>query len=261
MLLRDEEIDQLLRRDPAPIDPFPDRLGPNADPNLHIQPSSVDLRIGRIYEPKAAPGEAGSVDNPLSRLNLRPGHTAVVETQESLHLPNDYCAIGFPPSHVSSRGILMTNPGHVDPGFAGTMSFTVINMGREPYPLTQDTRIVTLLIFKLDKEPRFPYSKLVPPHPGSGETWETIRRVSDDFINVDQRARKIARKEAGKVITAGSIGTIAAGLAATLLTIYVYMSTTTASLRASVNDLNTKIAVIEATQKQASQQPQPSPSR
>src|SRR5271155_4044743 len=82
----------------------------------HIQPCSVDLHIGDIYLPgDSAPGLPGNL---LARneLTLATGQTAVLVTRERLNMARNWAAYGFPPSHVSAGGLLMTNPGHIDPG-------------------------------------------------------------------------------------------------------------------------------------------------
>src|SRR5918994_4262978 len=114
-----------------------------------VQPCSVDLRIGGIFIPGAEDPAPGSAESPRDGVVLSPVRTAVITTLEECNLPPDLGAIGFPPNTVSSKGILMTNPGHVDPGYKGPMSFTVINMGSEDYTLLKKDRIVTLLFFKL----------------------------------------------------------------------------------------------------------------
>ena len=43
----------------------------------------------------------------------------------------------------------MTNPGHVDPGYAGPMRFSVINMGSQDYILRQGDEIVTMFLIEL----------------------------------------------------------------------------------------------------------------
>lgn len=65
-------------------------------------------------------------------------------------MPAKLAGIGFPPTSVSAKGVLMTNPGHVDPGFIGHLQFTLINMGKDRFTLAQADRIVTLLLFELD---------------------------------------------------------------------------------------------------------------
>src|SRR5437762_6955348 len=82
-----------------------------------IQPSSVDLHIGQIFLPEVKKNKSGSEESPLQSYILDAGHTAVVTTAEKCSLPNNVAGIGFPPDTVSSQGILMTNPGHIDPGY------------------------------------------------------------------------------------------------------------------------------------------------
>ena len=78
-----------------------------------VQPSSIDLRIGEIFLPGVRGKAPGGASNPLSGHILKSGQTAVVITLEELRMPGNLAGIGFPPSHVSFKGILMTNPGHI----------------------------------------------------------------------------------------------------------------------------------------------------
>ena len=110
-----------------------------------IQASSLDLHIGQIYLPE----EEGK---PKYKYCLKPGQTVVIRTREVLDFPNDIAAIGFPPSTMSGKGILTTNPGHIDPGYRGVFHITLINMGKNTYPLEKDKTIVTLLLFELGKD-------------------------------------------------------------------------------------------------------------
>src|SRR5688572_5276125 len=121
--------------------PLPD--DPDA-PDSPVQPASIDLVIGNIYVPDTRADDLGGVATPRDDYCLGAGETAVVTTQEQLTMPTDVGAIGFPPSSVSENGILTTNPGHIDPGYRGVLSLTVINMGRRSYDLKRGARILTL---------------------------------------------------------------------------------------------------------------------
>ena len=163
--------------------------------NSKVQPASIDLTIGDIFLPEMNEGEKGSIEYPFHSYSLRSGHTAIVQTKEVLDLPADLAAIGFPPSRVSSKGLLMTNPGHVDPGYKGRMKFTVINMGRESFPLKTDDFIVTLLFFTLNPPAEKSYSDRNQNIQGNvGE--EELSRLGRDFLDVERRATHIARKYA-----------------------------------------------------------------
>lgn len=203
MLLTDGALRDLItqKADPLLTDYDPPKSWDDKD--SLVQPSSVDLHIGGIFEPGVKPGKAGSEGNPKSQLVLKTGRTAVVVTKESIHLSGCYAGFGFPPAKVSSRALLMTNPGHVDPGFNGTLNFTVINMGRDDYVLRRDDLIVTLLIFKLSAKVDADYMERRVGQSPKALTQSDIDRLSPDFIDVQRRATHIARKTLG-LATAGA---------------------------------------------------------
>jgi dCTP deaminase len=153
--------------------------------NSKIQPASLDLTVGRILLP--VDGDSDDRLREETSLPLNQGQTAVVETHEYITMPRTVAAIGFPPSAVSRDGLLMTNPGHIDPGFAGRLQFTVINLGKKPIHLAAGMPICTLLLFSIDAPDRA-YDQLFktdkPPAPSERER---LSKLSMDFLNVDQR--------------------------------------------------------------------------
>ena len=137
----------------------------------------------------------GGAQNPRRDHCLKTGDKSpVVTTWETLHLPGDVAGFGFPPSRVSFKGLLMTNPGHVDPGYEGVMRFTVINMAKDPYALARDGKIVTLLLFRLDSAAHSDWRRRRNP-PSSLPDHAAISRLSRDFVDVEARAKKIAKKQ------------------------------------------------------------------
>jgi deoxycytidine triphosphate deaminase len=179
------------------------------DSDAPVQPCSIDLSVGNIYVPGAESGELGSEGMPRDGLVLDPGKTAVIETQEQCHLPDKIGAIGFPPNSVSSKGILMTNPGHVDPGYDGSMSFTVINMGQEPFTLLRGRKIVTLLFFELGKASERDLSKR--EHPRDGIEAQ-LAVLSHDFLDITARVKKAVTSEERKTQRLAIIAPIVIGL-------------------------------------------------
>lgn len=171
-----------------------------------VQPSSVDLHIGKICVPEVEKGKLGSHGKPFegdgTQHVLRPGQTAVVATREKVQLPDNLAAFGFPPSLISSRGILMTNPGHVDPGFSGVLHFTVINMGAKDFALVVGETIVTLLIVKLsgDATRGWQSRRRTPPAAAqAGQQTDAVSKLeqqlemlSADFLDVQRRSTTIA---------------------------------------------------------------------
>lgn len=165
-----------------------------------IQPSSIDLHIGDIFLPGVKRDDPGGVLRPKTEHILRPGRTAVVLTQEEFRLPGHIAGIGFPPSHVSFQGILMTNPGHVDPGYAGRMRFTVINMGSQDYILRQGDEVVTMLLIELSSSAQRHWLMRHGGNPAGPPTQEDIDRLSADFLDVDRRVTDIAERVSSEAV-------------------------------------------------------------
>jgi dCTP deaminase len=183
-----------------------------------VQASSIDLHIGQIFIPGTKKDEEGGEKNPKSGHWLQTGETAVVTTKEILHFPANLAGFGFPPSRVSFKGLLMTNPGHVDPGYQGVMRFTVINMAKEAYHLGSGDRIVRLLLFKMDRDADSDWRKRNPEgsHP---PTQAEINLLSKDFVNVERRAKRIAKEQGVKT---GLIITAVLGLVGLLLQAHLF---------------------------------------
>jgi deoxycytidine triphosphate deaminase len=166
-----------------------------------VQPASLDLRVGDIYVPGVERDKNGGLDKPKDSHILDAGQTAVIFTKETLNVPDNLGAIGFPPTNISDKGILMTNPGHVDPGFSGKLSFTVINMGQEPFPVRRGDIIVTLVFFRLPGPAYRSYNQRNPsPEPGEKHDLNEDRlgRLAPDMLNIDCRVRKIIKSEENK---------------------------------------------------------------
>lgn len=220
-----------------------------------VQPCSADLHVGNINIPcpldSGIPNERTFVKT--DGYSLPPGGTVVVVTREDVSLPNDTAAIAFPASGVSFRGILMTNPGHIDPGYSGKLRFTIINMGSESFPLSPSTVICTLLLFKLERRVNVDWSERgkVGDKKRMGESpkSELVNRLSHDFLSVDDRAEKRATSV---VVKAGFIVTIIA-LLPSLWTLFKSddelpkLQKEISEIRAllSVSELKTNIAAIE----------------
>jgi len=192
-LLKDDELLKYVERK----DPIIIGVEKPADwdsKNSPVQPSSIDLHIGSIFLPGAKKDESGGESNPVTEHILNHGHTAVATTLEEFKLPGNIAGIGFPPSSVSSKGILMTNPGHIDPGYAGRMHFTIINMGKKEYSLRKGDAIVTVLLIELSGLAHMDWLQRRDKKAAEPSIQETIDLLSADFMDVDNRATKISEE-------------------------------------------------------------------
>jgi dCTP deaminase len=204
-----------------------------------IQPASLDLTIGRILVPTDDESEDRLHEEPS--LSLTQGETAVVETYEYLTLPRTVAAIGFPPATISRDGLLMTNPGHIDPGYAGRLKFTLINLGKKPIELASGKPICTLLFFSIPA-PDHSYDQLDNTQKPTGPTdVALLRRLSKDFLSFNERVEKTVTSEVKKAqfTTPVISGVIAIFLLIVANMMGIYFS--------GVSDLRVKIEGIEKT--------------
>ncbi len=187
-LMIDHDLRKAIREEPA-------RLVINMDPlsiDVAVRGCAVDLHIGEVFRPGCKPKESGSADSPKKLpVTLAEGETAVIRTRESFKLDAHHAAIVFPTSSVSIQGLLMTNPGLVDPGYEGPVHVTVINMGREPFALVPGGRLLRALIYKLGDKVD------APKQNGSGKTVtdELLGKLSPDFLSVNERTASAAKRE------------------------------------------------------------------
>jgi dCTP deaminase len=250
MFLRDEELEDLLANNPDLLGGL-DRETEPYTARAPIQAASVDLTIGDIFVPGKTGEQLGSISRPRTQYNLKSGGTAVVTTREICDFPSDIGAIGFPPSRVSSQGLLMTNPGHVDPGYRGRMRFTVINMAHEPYPLRQGDRIVSLLLFQLANPARSGWTERNSTNgevPNTEIKEELLNRLSADFLDVSRRAHKAAKDEERKTRIMGLLVPLVGGILAVIVVWFV----NTGPINDDITNLKERTAALAARAPDAS---------
>lgn len=161
-----------------------------------IRGCAVDLHIGGVFRPGKVKDEPGSANKPHElAVVLKEGETAVIRTAESFKLDASHAAFVFPASSISIQGLLMTNPGHVDPGYVGPVHVTVINMGREPFPLQPGGRLLRCLIYRLDTPADSPWKAVPGAPPSSPVTDELLQKLSPDFLSVNERTAQAAKRE------------------------------------------------------------------
>jgi dCTP deaminase len=210
-----------------------------------VQASSLNLTIGDIFIPGPAGVRLGGVLNPLKEIALRQGHTAVMRTAETLNFGPQLAGIAFPPATLSLNGILMTNPGHIDPGYKGPLHITVINMGRKAFPLRAGDRIMRVLFLELAERPSASYSERHKDEKAVDViTAELLDKLSVDFVDVEKRARKVANKAVTKAATLATAIPAIIAAAALLANWYIGLD----PIRDSIGKIDSRLSVAESRQ-------------
>lgn len=100
--------------------------------------SAVGRWLGQLNEPK--------------HVVVPPGGVVGIFTAETLDIPLDMCATAFAINAMSSKGFLVLNPGHVDPGFRGSLTVKALNIRKTNITITQGEPIFTVVFQRLGQE-------------------------------------------------------------------------------------------------------------
>jgi len=168
MILSDADIRRRLDRGELVVEPL-------ADPDLQIQPASVDLRLGREFLefqhtniPCIHPDSEREIEEYVSEtivdgdgeFILHPGDFVLGTTVERVGIPPDLIA------HVEGRSslgrlaiVVHATAGLCDPGFTGKITLELSNLGAAPVALSPGMRISQLTFTELTSPAERPYGE------------------------------------------------------------------------------------------------------
>lgn len=124
-----------------------------------LQACSYDMRIGTIFKEGQIINESYYQAN--KQFTVKPGEIISLFTLEEVSLPSNVMATVFAINSQSSRGLLVLNPGHIDPGFKGPLTVKALNLRKAPLTISIGMRIFTIVFQSLSKSTTSPYDKNV----------------------------------------------------------------------------------------------------
>jgi dCTP deaminase len=168
MILSDADILRRLDEGDLVIEPL-------SDPEIQVQPASVDLRLGREFLefqhaniPCIHPNSEQEVDEYVDETHveeggeyiLHPGDFVLGTTVERVGIPDDLIA------HVEGRSslgrlaiVVHATAGLCDPGYEGQITLELSNLGTAPVALTPGMRISQLTFTELKTAAQRPYGE------------------------------------------------------------------------------------------------------
>jgi len=188
-----------------------------------FQPCSYDLRIGTIFRDGQIINEYHEKAN--SKFIIPPGEIVSIATLEEIRLPNDVAATAFPINSQSRKGLMVLNPGHVDPGFNGFLTVKVINLRKVPLPISRGDKIFTIIFEGLPKPVSDPYTSNNPRHKREGFISQQDLEVSPkslyEIIKISKDETFTTKQDVKNIITTHwiSILTIILAIVAALASI------------------------------------------
>jgi dCTP deaminase len=166
MILSDADILRRLEEGDLAVEPLD-------DPDLQIQPASVDLRLGseflefqRTNISSIHPGDEREIEEYITEtvvedgedFVLHPGDFVLGTTKERVEIPPDLIA------HVEGRSslgrlavVVHSTAGLCDPGYRGQITLELSNLGTAPVVLTPGMRISQLTFTELTSPAERPY--------------------------------------------------------------------------------------------------------
>lgn len=149
---------------------------PDTEESGQYQPASFDLKVGTVI----VPGEGKT-----GRHTLDPGDIATVLTEEELNMPVDMAATVFPINNFSSQGLLVLNPGHIDPDYRGVVSIKLINLTENKEVIHQGMDIFTCLFESLARvAPEYPGEYYTPDERGDRLQKDDERSAPSALVEV-----------------------------------------------------------------------------
>lgn len=165
MLLSDRDIRWYASSGILGIEPFDAEM---------IQPSSIDVRLGRRFEVMKSPDAPAQYIDPAKdqrdelfksteihrdgALGLAPGAFALATTYEIFRLPNTLAGRLEGKSSLGRLGLAIhTTAGFIDPGFEGQITLELVNLAPRPVMLQEGMKIGQLCLMHMSSPAQYPY--------------------------------------------------------------------------------------------------------
>lgn len=186
MIFSDRSITEAVETGRIEIDPF--------EP-AHVQPSSVDLRVDRIFrvfenhryphiDPRADQDDLTKevvVDDDEPFI-LHPGEFVLGSTLERVRLGNDIVARLEGKSSLGRLGLLIhSTAGFVDPGFDGYLTLELSNVANLPIAIHPEMKIGQISFYQMTTDADHPYGSSEVGSKYQGQRGPTPSRAFRDF--------------------------------------------------------------------------------
>ncbi|MBB3857683.1 deoxycytidine triphosphate deaminase [Xanthomonas arboricola] len=183
-----------------------------ADPEKRVRGCSFDLTVGTIFW-------NGSVLRRTTaeprQVVVPPGGVVGIFTEESLKLPADIYGTAFAINAMSSKGFLVLNSGHVDPGFEGPLTVKALNVRKTSIAISQGDPIFTVLFTPIGyAAPMFRGNKSTSDRERefNAETVQSSPQTLGEMISVDPNGPFPTRDQVKEMVRNDAVVRLTIGL-------------------------------------------------
>ena len=200
-ILSDQDIKKCLESGKIIIEPL-------EKPEIQIQPSSVDLRIGSefkgfriVRKPCIDPMDKGDLESYMESFYIdegepfiiHPGEFALATTYETIELPDDLVARVEGRSSMGRLGITMhVTAGYIDPGFHGKITLEISNIGKMPVALYTGQRVCQIVFETMTSPSKRPYGHPDRDSKYMGQKRPISSKIKQDY-EIKNRSKTINR--------------------------------------------------------------------
>jgi dCTP deaminase len=180
------------------------KIAPEPDPEIQIQPASIDLRLGYDFQTfnytqqaLIDPADPSSFEQLTSLIHLQeserfivhPGEFVLATTLEHVEIPDDLVARLEGRSSIGRLGIVIhSTAGYIDPGFKGRITLEISNLGRIAVALYPGMRICQIAFEEMSSPVSESYgAKRTAKYQGQQTT--TLSRLFEDDELRNRRMR------------------------------------------------------------------------
>lgn len=151
MILSDRDL-RKTQADYGIVEPFRDE---------HVQPASIDLRLGDQFIVWADDGNGGMTQvkvNVVDGISIAPGQFMLGTTFEAVTIPTQLVGLIDGRSSWARLGVAVhITAGYIDPGFNGKITLELKNVGHSPVWLPVGERICQMRLTQLTSPAETPY--------------------------------------------------------------------------------------------------------
>jgi dCTP deaminase len=186
VILSDRDLRERLARGDLVVEPLD-------DPDLQIQPASIDLRLHESFvvlkasrlpclDPLDMPADATErIDVPHGEpFVLHPGDFVLGSTVERVRIPHDLVARVEGRSSLGRLAIVVhATAGFIDPGFEGQITLELSNLGRTAVKLYPGMRVSQIVLHEMRSPAERPYG-VARGSKYQGQSGPVASRISHD---------------------------------------------------------------------------------
>jgi deoxycytidine triphosphate deaminase len=156
--------------------------------------STYDLSVGVIIKPGTGEKSASIVDD----YELKPGGTVKVVSKELLKMPDTITAHVLLKNELCRQGILAINIGVVDPGFEGPIASTLLNFGRQDFPIKKGDPFLRVSFHRCPESPLARKSAKYSRDDYLRRVREEVQAyAAETFLNLDVATERAAQRAFG----------------------------------------------------------------